>query len=204
MISRNIGLSGVWVIGSLIAGAMGAIAHPLPAPPVTHAAPTALAAAALSAEAVIFEAWSVPDLFAIEVPTGWLTAAFAEEARAVITSYDATAQPPLPTDVATEITLVPEPPETYVPQQLDALIEAALAGEYEIDRYGITSVGGNDAFRLWLTQVPGEFSRQVITFVGDSQGRTAQLLSSYNDDSVATRDLIVQMHGSFSFDSAEE
>jgi hypothetical protein len=91
MISRNIGLSGAWVIGSLIAGAMGAIAHPLPAPPVTRAAPTELAAAALSAEAVIFEAWSVPDLFAIEVPTGWLTAAFAEEARAVITSYDATA-----------------------------------------------------------------------------------------------------------------
>ena len=205
MISRNIGLSGVLVIGGLIGGATGAIADmAAPAAIAIAAEPLLTAAVDATPAAVTFEPWEVPDLFVIDVPTGWITAAATDEARAVIASYDAATQAPQPTDVATAIVLVPEPPETYVPQQLDALIEAALAGEFAIDRYGITSVGGNDAFRLWMEQMPGEFSRQVITFVGDGQGRTATIVSSYDDDSAATRELLVQMHGSFDFISPEE
>ncbi|RZM77398.1 hypothetical protein [Leptolyngbya iicbica] len=203
MLSRHLQRYGIWVISGLIGGSTAAIAHATPER-IVIAPSTPLAAAALTTGAVSLEPWPVSDLFVIDVPTGWLTEALAEEARAMITSYDATVQSPQATDIATEISLVSEPPETYVPQQLDTLIEAALAEEYVIDRYGITSVSGNDAFRLWLEQVPGEFSRQVITFVGDAEGRTAKIVSSYNDDAPATRDLIVQMHGSFRFDSAEE
>ena len=201
MISRNIGLSSALVIGSLIGGATSAIALPVSA---IATLPALAAVSETSAAAVTWESWSVPELFEIDVPTGWVTTALTNPDQAIVASYDAMTQTPGSTDVMTAITIVSEPPEMYVSATLDGLIEAALAGEYEIDRYGITSVGGNDAFRIWLVQYPGDFSQQAITFVGDGQGRTAQITSSYNDDSATTRDLIVQMHGSFRFDSSEE
>ncbi len=201
MMSRKVGLGNALVAGSLVIGVATAIALPGSA----IATPAALAAVSeTSAAAVTWESWNVPDQFEIGVPTGWVTTALSDPDQAIIASYDAMTQTPGPTDVMTAITIVSEPPEMYVSATLDGLIEAALAGEYEIDRYGITSVGGNDAFRIWLVQFPGDFAQQAITFVGDGQGRTAQITSSYNDDSAATRDLIVQMHGSFRFDSAAE
>lgn len=162
------------------------------------------AAAEADAAAVSFETFVVPGQFVLEIPTGWTTQVSVSEGMAMITSYDRATSAPALTDIETAITVVAEPPDVYVSQELDILIEQALAGAYEIDRYGITSVGGNEAFRIWLVQLPGEFSQQAITFVGDGQGNTAKIVSSYNDDSPATKDLILHMHGSFDFVVPEE
>ncbi|NEQ44800.1 MAG: hypothetical protein F6K00_15045 [Leptolyngbya sp. SIOISBB] len=157
------------------------------------------AAAEADSEPAPFEAFVVPGQFALEIPTGWTTQVSASEDMAIITNYDRATSAPALTDIKTEITVVAEPPDVYVSRELDSLIEQALAGAYEIDRYGITSIGGKEAFRIWMVQLPGDFAQQAITFVGDGQGSTAKIVSSYNDDSPATKDLILHMHGSFDF-----
>ncbi|MEM7648377.1 MAG: hypothetical protein AAF283_04325 [Cyanobacteria bacterium P01_A01_bin.70] len=157
------------------------------------------AAAEADSESAPFESFVVPGQFALEIPPGWTTQVSANEGVVIITSYDRTTRAPGLTDIQTEITVVAEPPDVYVGRELDALIEQALAGEYEIDSYGIVSVGGNEALRIWIRQLPDEFAQQVITFVGDGRGSTASIVSLYNDDSPATKDLLLHMHGSFNF-----
>jgi len=192
----TMGMSTGLALACLTGGAATAIAPTAPAPLYSRIAPAAAASAAPSATpapaAVTLEPLAVPGLFTLEIPAGW----FTETAETtVITSYDVSANPPTPTDLKTEITVVDESPNTYVGTELDALIEQA----YVLDRYGITSVGGNDAFRVWIVQLPGEFANQVITFVGNADRSTAKIVTFYNDDSQATKDLILQMHSSFNF-----
>ena len=146
-----------------------------------------------------FEPLVVPEQFAMEVPTDWFAQASEIDGTTLITSYDLATGAPDLSDIKTEIMVVAESPDVYVSRELDALIEQALAGEYEIDSYGIVSIGGNEALRIWIRQLPDEFSQQVITFVGDGRGSTARIVSFYNDNSPETKDLLLHMHGSFDF-----
>ena len=147
-----------------------------------------------------FETYTLPTQFSIEIPSGWFVEGAELEGFALITSYRPDSEVPQPTDVKTEVTLVSEPPETYVDREIDALIQQ----EYVIDRFGIASVKGNEAFRVWIIEIPGDFANQVITFVGYENGRTAKIVSHYNDDSSTTKDTILQIHRSFDVISETE
>lgn len=172
-------------------GASAAIAHP-----VLWASPAVANPATLvqqeAAEGSGFATYVLPDTFALQMPATWFAEGAEAEGYAVITSYQ-TDSKPAPTDVRTEVTLVNEPPETYVDREIDGLV----AQKYVIDRFRLASVQGNQAFRVWIVDAPGEFTHQIITFVGYENGSTAKIVSYYNDDSPTTVDTIMQMHRSF-------
>ena len=163
----------------------------------TDEAPVAAPAEDITPDRDSFETYTLIDSFSIEIPAGWLVQEDASGQAVTITSYSADGPPPLMTDIKTEVTLVNEPPTTYVERELDSLISQANEQIYTIDQYGLAAVGGNEALRLWIIDLPGEFSEQMITFVGYDTGQTARIVSYFNDDSVATKDTILQMHGSF-------
>ncbi|MEM9119124.1 MAG: hypothetical protein AAGD09_14755 [Cyanobacteria bacterium P01_F01_bin.56] len=198
---------GAALTASYLALGTAVIAHP-PFPSPERLAPSAVQPferlAQAETEPAPFEPLVVPEQFAMEVPTDWFTQASEIDGTTLISSYELATGAPDLTDIKTEIMVVAEPPDVYVSRELDVLIEEALAGAYEIDSYGIVSVGGNEALRIWLRQLPDEFAQQVITFIGDGRGSTARIVSFYNDDSPETKDLLLHMHGSFSFATAGE
>ena len=189
----------VGMSGTLLAlGASAAIAQPSP----TLTSAIARAVPQIQREATEsdgFSTYVLPDAFAIQMPSDWFAEGAETEGYVVITSYQTTSEP-APTDVRTEVTLVDEPPETYVDREIDRLIEQ----KYEIDRFRIVSVQGNQAFRVWLIEAPGDFAKQIITFVGYENGSTAKIVSYYNGDSSTTVDTIMQMHRSFELISEAE
>jgi hypothetical protein len=146
-----------------------------------------------------FSTYVLPNTFSILMPSDWFVEGSETAGAAVITSYQ-TASNPAPTDIRTEVNLVDEPPETYVDRQIDDLVEQ----KYVIDRFRLASVQGNQAFRVWIIDAPGEFANQIITFVGYENGSTAKIVSYYNGDSPTTVDTIMQMHRSFELVSEGE
>ena len=189
----------LWIAGSIIGLStfvgQAAIAQTSPASaPTSEESATESSDAADSAEtenAEGFETYTLPNIFSVEVPEGSIAEAVEAENYAVITTEAS--------DLKTEITFVNELPETYVSGQIDALI---ASGNF-IDQYGIARVQGNEAFRLWLAELPGDFSRQVITFVGYDGIGTAKIVTHYNDPSEETKELIIHTHRSFEHISEE-
>ncbi|HEY9888706.1 MAG TPA: hypothetical protein V6D02_09920 [Candidatus Obscuribacterales bacterium] len=194
---RGGALLGISLGASLTVGWLGlgtAIAHtPATTPPLD-------APADAVPELPPFTGYTLPQTFAISIPDGWWVTGSEQTASAVITSYAPEAAAIAPTDVKTEVILVPEAPDTYVARQIDDLI----AGDYVIDRYGLAAVKGNEAFRLWIIEQPGDFAQRVITFVGYDNGTTAQIVSYYNDESPTTIETILAIHRSFELVSAAE
>jgi hypothetical protein len=151
---------------------------------------------ATAPSATEFETFTLEDVFAIDVPQGWQVEGLAPERSAVITNYSGDRPADTAsdlTDIKTEVTLVPESPGTFVDRELDALIQSG----YIIDQFGMTTVKGNTAFRVWLIDLPQDYTHQIITFVGYDQDRTAKIVSSYNDPSPTNVDLILEIHRSF-------
>jgi hypothetical protein len=201
--SRSLGMS----LGLVLLGVGGAIAQP----PTLEMSAAAIAAVdqqdttvsepdSAPPASAAFETYTLPAQFSIEMPQGWYAQGVVDDGWAMITSYQPESASPQAGDVKTEVFLVDEPPETYVDREIDSLIQAG----YEIDRFGMASVNGSDAFRIWIIEMPGDFANQVITFVGFDDGRTAKIVSDYNDDSVATTDTILQIHRSFELTSEVE
>ena len=195
---RNILAVGIWALSAGIAIAQMPSDSPVNEP--SAAAP----AEATTPHRESFETYTLIDTFSIEIPAGWLVQEDATGQTVTITSYSADGPPPSVTDIKTEVTLVNEPPTTYVERELDGLISQANDQVYTIDQYGLAAVGGNEALRLWIIDLPGEFSEQMITFVGYETGQTARIVSYFNDASVVTKDTILQMHGSFDLAIAAE
>lgn len=189
---------GKWAIGGLGVGltalsgqlaiARAASSFPPSLPKQDAAAPME----SVPAEFETFETFTLPNQFAVSIPAGWFATGTDTEGYAIITSYAPEAEL-MATDIKTEVTLADEPPDTYVDRELDTLIQSG----YTIDRFGLTSIRGNDAFRVWIIETPGDFSYQVITFVGYDQGQTAKIVSHYSDDSRMTIDTILAIHRSF-------
>jgi hypothetical protein len=145
-----------------------------------------------SLEPELFETFTLPNHYSVLMPRGWFAAGDETTGHTVITSY-APATDIADTDIKTEMTLVDETPETYVDRELDNLIQSG----YTIDRFGIASIQGNDAFRIWIVETLGDFKYQVITFVGYDQGVTAKLVSYYSDNSRDTVETVLALHRSF-------
>ncbi|MDB9525938.1 hypothetical protein PN498_08070 [Oscillatoria sp. CS-180] len=199
-----------WVHGAAVSGvltmsASGAIAQMPPErtlePPAEQTSPTEQTESQPDAgEPETFKTYTLNDTFSITVPQDWLVDGDEAENYALITSYSPESETPQQDDIRTEVSLVAESPDTYVGREIDALIQ----GGYVIDSYGVASVGGNKAFRVWIIDLPGDFTHQVITFIGYENGNTARLISYFNDDSPTTTDMIVNLHQSFELNLEEE
>ena len=197
-VRRHMVAIGIWALSAGVANAQKSPATP------AEESPAAAPAVVEDANLESFETYRLVDRFSIEIPAGWLVQEDDTGQAVTITSYRADGPPPLATDIKTEVTLVNEPPTTYVERELDSLISQANEQGYIIDQYGLAAVGNNEALRLWIIDLPGEFSEQMITFVGYETGQTAKIVSYFNDASVATKDTILQLHGSFDFATAAE
>lgn len=147
-----------------------------------------------------FEIYTLPNTFSLEIPQGWLAVGTEADGYAVITSYFPDTETLQVTDIKTEVTLVEESPKTFVGREIDELIQQG----HVIDQYGMTAVGGNQAFRLWISELSGDFTNQVITFVGNEDSSTARIVSYFNDESETTRQTLLQIHRSFEFQPKEE
>jgi hypothetical protein len=186
----QMGMGLVWLLGS----PLSAIAAPMLADAATSE-PASVEALdpATTAPMPEFEIYTLEDVFAIEVPQGWQVSEMPADRTAVLTNDSSDiATGSADTAIRTEVTLVAEPPNTYVEQELDALIQSG----YAIDQYGLASVKGNTAFRVWLIDLPLDYTYQVITFIGYEQN-TAKIVSYYNDPSPANIDLILYIHRPF-------
>lgn len=202
------GIRGGLSIGLLVLGGNGAIAGTLPNVPNLEVYTSPLkqetvapdAGETVPPEAGEFETYTLPNAFSVQVPQGWFIEGKEAEGYALITSYGPDSEATQMGDVKTEVNLVNEPPQTYVDRQIDDLIQQG----YVIDRFGLASVQGNEAFRIWIIDVPGDFTNQVITFVGFESGKTAKIISYYNEDSATMTETIMQIHRSFELVSEEE
>lgn len=187
----------LWIVGlSLLAIHAGRAIAQTPAertlePPATE--PPSQETNSVAPEPETFETYTLPNTFSLTIPQGWFVEEVASENYALITSYAPDTTSPQQTDIRTAVLLVDEPPETFVEREIDALIQ----GGYNIDSYGVTVVEGNTGFRLWIIELPGEFTNQVITFIGYETGKTAKLVSYFNDTSTDTIDTLVNLHQSF-------
>lgn len=173
--------------------ALGLAVGALPGPAIAQDMPQPAQQTSEPAANEGIETYTVAAQFSLMIPAGWTTEMVESEGYAVITSYlpGETIQP---TDVRTEVSLVNEPPETYVDREINALVQQ----NYRIRNYGVAAVGGNQAFRLWIIDRPGDFTQQVITFVGEGN-RTSKIISYYNEDSPEAIAILMEMHQSFEF-----
>ncbi len=190
--------------------AVGGTGAAIAATPISHTLPTPSAnslivpslkadfpAARDASTTVSFQTYTLPEVFAIQMPEGWFAVDNKAQRSALLTSYDPnrpTVTSPQLSDMLTEVAVIDENPSTFVDREINSLI----AGDRVIDNYGYAAVDGQTAFRIWLLDSPlPEFTRQVITFVGYGDVATVKIVTHYNNPDPSIAEEIVEIHRSF-------
>ncbi|NER79038.1 MAG: hypothetical protein F6K42_05550 [Leptolyngbya sp. SIO1D8] len=143
-----------------------------------------------------FQTYTLPSSFSLQIPAAWIAEGTEAERSAVITNYnpERTGEDlPQPTDIRTEIMFIDEHPDSFVNREIAAIIEQ----EYPVRRYLPVKVNDRTGFRIWVSDLPSEYTRQIITFVGYASYGTAMIVTYYNADSMETEALIEEVHDSF-------
>ncbi|HEY9735314.1 MAG TPA: hypothetical protein V6D06_03495 [Trichocoleus sp.] len=158
--------------------------------------PVSAAPAAGSTEAAVGPLATVTyqDLFSIQVPEAWETAA-AEELPLVITNFSTTAadRPAQAEDVRTEINWIEKPPAEVVPQALQDIQRQ----DYEVADYGTLTIDGATALRVWLVNLPDGPTNSVTTYIGYQTG-TAVITSRFDTLTPEVERQLTALHSSFS------
>lgn len=187
----SLGLLGIglgWALGPLPLQA--AVPSAIPLPEVSAAPTTEPADAPVGSMKTV----TYQDLFSIQVPETWETAAEAD-LPLVITNFSTAAanRPAQAEDIRTEITWIEKPPAEVVPQALQD-----IQGQgYEVADYGTLSIDGTTALRLWLTNRPESPSYAVMTYIGYDT-TTAVIISRFDTPTPEVERQLAALHESFS------
>ncbi|ASC73958.1 hypothetical protein XM38_049320 [Halomicronema hongdechloris C2206] len=97
------------------------------------------------------------------------------------------------TDVLTEVRLVQEHPQDYVPQAIETIAENG----YQVIHYRPVVVDERSALRLWMAELPDDLANAMTTYVGYASYGTAVITSYYGEPTAEGEALIEQVHDSF-------
>ncbi|MBE7380386.1 MAG: hypothetical protein F6J95_003115 [Leptolyngbya sp. SIO1E4] len=201
-----------WIVGNLMGWGLlacssgWAIAQMPPAEPEPMIEPTPPSSVDEESPAAAddLQTYTLPRNFSLQIPEEWTAEGAETERSAVITSYDPErleVNAPQPTDIRTEITFVEEHPDSFVDREIAAIVEQ----EYPVQRYLPVKINDRTGLRLWVADLPLDYTHQIITFVGYASYGTAMIVTYYNgpadaaetDALIETEALIEQVHNSF-------
>ncbi|MEO0987385.1 MAG: PsbP-related protein [Cyanobacteria bacterium J06639_14] len=195
-----------WIVTSVLGFGLGAgsasmaMAQSSPSDVVSPSSPAVPATPApegtTSAPTETLQEYTLPQNFSFQIPQDWNAEGTETDRFAVITNYNSDrpeGDTPQPADIRTEVMLVDEHPSTFVDREVTAIIDQA----YRVHRYTTVEVDELTALRLWISDLPLEYSYQIITFVGYASYGTARIVTYYNTQSEETDRLIEQIHDSF-------
>lgn len=144
-----------------------------------------------------WQSYTLPQAFALTIPNDWITDATETERSAVFTNYDPGSRPeagaPQPEDIKTAVVRVEENPDTFVSRELASIIDNG----YQVRRYRTVTVNNQTALRLWIGDLPLDYPRQMITFIGYGQYGTAMIVTYYDTPTADAEPMIEQVHNSF-------
>jgi hypothetical protein len=138
--------------------------------------------------------YTYSNLFSVGLPAGWQITEQEASPQVLATNVgnDSATASATPTAIRTEITWFNEPPDTVVPEALQAI----EANGYTVDRYDASQIDGTTALQIWLVDLPQGLPNAYITYIGYDE-TTAAIVSYYNESLPAVDELVGAIHESF-------